>query len=284
MVVPVFHLESSNTIKFLIENPCDAPWMLYVETLLPALGTATLSLLSFGMDDVVRGAFRPRVKRSGRHRRRGRKGKKIRFSIPELGNAIGSDIMVEKTFPTRQVSQGTRHLWIIDGVLQRVLWYWLIYDVLDEGLYQWSSLIMKSTFCQSKFAQRLYAQGNGGGLLGILSWQALLCPTITYITSGITWTTSTGRIPAGTFLLIATVFAINSGTLDQTVEIRIIQQPPGPDPIAQGDPEFIEPGFGAKLLCAGYLKGPARFTIQWRNDRGGTSGIYAGVFALQVGF
>ena len=279
-----YHAATPNTIKLIVENRCDAPWALYVETLLPATGAAVLSILSFGMDDVVRGAFRPRAKRSARHRRRGKKGRKFNFRIPELGNMMGSTIMVDKAFPIREVHKGVKHLWIVDGITQRALWWWLVYDVVDEFHYEWSSLIMQSEFCQDKLAQRLFAQGTGGGLLGILSWQALLCPTITYITSGMTWNVSTGRVPAGKFMIIAYVFAINTGTKDQTVKLGIFHDALFTDPIDISEPEFIEVGFSAKLIAAGPLEGPARYTVGWRNDRGGTSGFVSGVFAMQIGF
>ena len=283
MPLPFWHRGPPNMIKTIVENPCDAPWMLYVETLLPAAGKALLTIASFGMDDVVRGAFRPRAKRSSRHRRKGRKGRRVRFNIPEFGNMIGSKIMVVDAFPTRQVSQGVKHLWIVDGVLQKGLWFWLVFDVIDTFLYEWSSLIVQSKFCDARFQQKMNAVGTGGALLGILDWQAMLCPTIKYITSGMTWNVSTGRVPAGKFMIITTVFAINTGFTDQTVQLRISHVPPQAEPIDLSEPLFIQEGFSGKLLAAGVLDGPARYLIEWRNDSGGTSGFFSAVYAIQLG-
>jgi len=272
-----------NAVKLLVDNPCDAPWVVYAETFLPAFGNAVLQLVSFGMDDVVRGAFRPRDKRSLMHRRKGKKGRKLRPRIPEFGNMIGSKIMVEKSFVTREVAQGVKHLWVLDGVIQKGLWYWLIYDVIGDGLYQWSSLIMQSEFCQAKASERLHANGFGGGLLGILDWQALLCPTILYKTNGINWNVSTGSIPAGTYQLIVANSSVNTGPSNNIIQIGIFDDPLFNFPLDVSEPQIAEPGFKMKMVASARVEGPGTFTIGWRNNQGATTGIWAGVFVMQIG-
>ena len=283
MPAPFRFVSPPNSIKFLIDNPCDAPLVIYAETFLPALGEAVLTLVSFGMDDVIRGAFRPRKGRSRMHVRKGRKGKRIRARLPEFGNMIGSTIMVDRSFVQRDLSQGVRHLWVVDAAFQKGLLFWLIYDVIDEGIYAWSSLIMQSEFCQAKLAQRLHANGFGGGLLGILSWQALLCPTILYKTTGITWNVSSGRVPAGKYIVVAASSSFNSGSSNNKIQIGIFRPGGFSNPYAVSEQLVAEPGFKAKLVISATIDGPARFTVAWRNDKGSTAGIWAGTFVSQIG-
>lgn len=146
-------IQKANGIIKFIENPCYAPWTVYIETALPALGTAVLELMDFGLGDVVRGALRPKGLRSGKHgRRRKPRGKHFR-GIPEIGNLIGSMIPGTERARGRHITAGQRHLWLVDGALQRVLWYWLVADITLDFAYNWTSAIQKSEFCQK--------QGNG---------------------------------------------------------------------------------------------------------------------------
>ena len=50
---------SANAVVDYFESDCHPDWHVYVETLFPALGKAVLVLLSFGLDDVLRGYLRP---------------------------------------------------------------------------------------------------------------------------------------------------------------------------------------------------------------------------------
>lgn len=140
-------IDKVNGIINFIENPCFAPWTVYVETALPAAGDALLTLLDFGFDDVVRGFARPRGLRAKPHffrgGRRGRRG----GGIPEIGELIGKAIPGQQQFSRRKVSNGVKHLWLVDGVLQRGLWWWLVADVSVTFAYNWASAIQESAFC-----------------------------------------------------------------------------------------------------------------------------------------
>ena len=74
---PPSWLDQINTVVKFIDNPCDAPWAVYFETALAPAGRALLTLLTFGLDDVIRGFARPKGLRSGRHGRRGKRSSGI---------------------------------------------------------------------------------------------------------------------------------------------------------------------------------------------------------------
>lgn len=181
---PPGFIDKVNGIINFAQNPCNAPWYLYAETALPAAGKAVLTLLDFGFDDVVRGALRPRGLRSHGHTRGRKRGGGGSRGIPEIGELIGSQIPGAETAKGRQVSQGVRHLWIVDGVIQRLLWYWLVVDVTVDFFYNWSSAIMQTEFC-SKIGSGSAAANTGfeGEFLAVANaWTGVVANNVIYET------------------------------------------------------------------------------------------------------
>jgi len=175
-----------NAIVKYFENPCDAPWSIYFETALPAAGEAIMVLLDFGFDDVVRGAFRPKGLRSGRHTRRGRKGGLGKFAIPEIGEMLGAALPGAKAASGRKVTQGVKNLWLFDGVLQRLLWYWLVADVSVSFFYNWTSAIQQSEFCKKQGAGAALASVPAGGICFAVGnfWTSVQTSQVDYATGG----------------------------------------------------------------------------------------------------
>ena len=141
-------IQRINAVKEYIFLPCDPTLGVYVETVFEPAGELLITLLSFGMDDVVRGYARPKnIRKQKRYRgKRPRTvrigGKRVKLEIPELGERIGEAIRPDSVH-NRTVSNGVKNLWVIDGLLQRALWYWLVADAGSEFAYDWSSAIIK---------------------------------------------------------------------------------------------------------------------------------------------
>lgn len=136
-------LEKANAVTKLWHTPCKVPWIIYAETLFPILGNAVMRLFTFGTTDIIRGFARPAAVRTKHHFRRGEKNWRRKKGIPELGNLVGRSIPGQEEFAQRKVSDGVKHLWIIDGFIQRALLYWLIADIVNDAQYIWSSAIME---------------------------------------------------------------------------------------------------------------------------------------------
>lgn len=183
---PPGFIEKVNGIINFAQNPCNAPWYLYAETALPAAGKAILTLLDFGFDDVVRGALRPRGLRSHGHTRGRKRGGGGSRGIPEIGELIGSQIPGAETAKGRQISQGVRHLWIVDGVLQRLLWYWLVVDVTVDFFYNWSTAIMQTEFCSKVGAGSAAADTGfeGTAFATANAWTSPFANNVIYETGG----------------------------------------------------------------------------------------------------
>src|SRR3546814_4056708 len=88
-------IEKVNFIVNFIINSCSYPIVVYVETAKPAVGNLVLSLLAFGMDDIIRGYFKPKGLQSGRHGRKRNRKKIGRSAIHELGAIIGQNLRKE---------------------------------------------------------------------------------------------------------------------------------------------------------------------------------------------
>lgn len=155
-----------NGIIDFFDNPCNAPWTVYLESAREPAGELAITLLTFGWDDVLRGAIRPTNIRSGRHGRRGRRGKGRGGGIPEIGEGIGKRLGKGLGWQKPTFSQGLKSLWLLDGVIQRGLWYWLVVDAGTDFLYGWTSNIQQSEFCQKQFNGTAFLKDFGGHVAG----------------------------------------------------------------------------------------------------------------------
>jgi len=136
-----------NTIIDFFEWSCEGNLIMYVETLLPALGELVLVLIDFDWDDVVRGYLRPYGFVARKSMVFDPRKPKWAWEIPELGEEIGKRIPGARFFKSSRVWSATRALWVIDAVIQRALYYFMIIDVLSEFLYNWSSGILRHEAC-----------------------------------------------------------------------------------------------------------------------------------------
>lgn len=153
-------IERVNYVKDFICDPCEAPFIVYVETFLPAFGELVLEWYGFSLDDIIRGYFRPAGLVSHGHKRRladrkkRRKKNKLIRALDEIigfepGEVIAKNLPLQQNMRFRKISDGVRHLWIIDGIMQRAFYYWMVIDLVTEFAYKWTSLLMKTEYCQA---------------------------------------------------------------------------------------------------------------------------------------
>lgn len=171
-----------NAILKFVEFDCmttDKPyWLIAAETALPALGEAILTLLAFDWDDVARGFLRPYGLRSRRRSRRSgnRKKRRFAFEIPEIGELIGEHLPGAKAMKSSKAMKGLRFLWKIDMALQRILYYWMLFDVGLDFFYHWSTGIMTSTACYHGRHGGLACSSDFLGAYAPADWTPVGCP------------------------------------------------------------------------------------------------------------
>ncbi|MFZ1059429.1 MAG: hypothetical protein WAP47_09590 [Candidatus Rokuibacteriota bacterium] len=119
---------------------------IWFETFRPAAGKAVITLLSFGLDDVARGYFRPK----GVYPRKcmGRRARpRSAVGIPELGEEIGKRLPAADNVKSRSFGATEKNLWLVDGLFQRVLFWVMVADIVTDFTYDWASGIYKATRC-----------------------------------------------------------------------------------------------------------------------------------------
>lgn len=203
--IPGFFGKVQAIVRF-FENPCDAPWFVYMETLNAPLGHMALGLLSFGMDDIVRGYARPKgLNRGNKRDKKGGRGKG-RGGIPEVGEMISEWLPAADQMKNRQVTDGVKHLWVLDGVIQRGLWWWFAADLLTDGLFIWTSLINKSEYCSLDRSRGAAGYGpDAGSAHPISGWVAAGPFDDMYLHDGITINHSTVHVGPGAWGVVAAV-------------------------------------------------------------------------------
>lgn len=184
-------------------NACEAPWYIYIETMLPAALEAFITLMTFGWDDVIRGYWRPRGLRSRRHGRKGRKGRRFPRLFPEIGEEIGKRLPGAEKVKGRKWKAGGVTLWRIDGVAQRILFWWLVVDVTVDFAFNWTSLLYQTEWCKNIALGRFSYQNTLDNVVPMQHWTTIPYDSEDYEQGPPSW----GFIRGNTGSVYATVAA-----------------------------------------------------------------------------
>jgi len=277
--------ETWNAVTLLVQNQCDAPWTVYFETALPALGEAAITLLTFGLDDVARGYFRPKGVRGGFHWRKirnvaGRAPNRFQRGVPEIGEEIGKRLPGAERVRNRVVSDGVRHLWRIDGVLQRGLWYWMVADVTGEFLINWSTGIIESEFCRDAAKSSALYEGSGGGVVAIQGWEPMQANSLVYNRDDLNHFSSGWDLPAGIWFVNGTVQWTNTGNVAHEALLGIFEGEGQDDLITISDGVGVAPNEDGTMSIQATITGPKKISYQWRISQGTASGFDSSHLAI----
>ena len=263
-------------------NPDDLPWAVYAETALPAFLEVWVAIICFDILDVVRFIFKPSGLRSGRHGRRGRKGRNKR-GRKGLGRRLVGKLPVVSLLQSRKVSNGVKNLWIIDGIGQRLLWWWLMADVTSAFVYNWTTMARKT-----ERGQQILSPGNGlsegppSGVLAIQGWQGVIYSSNAYSTKGVSINLGSGVLAAGLYNIVASYTMQNLFPVATVCRLRIIGGPGVPLAVIGSDSAALPGLQQASMVAAGRLQGPGQWQIEARIEFGGGSGIAGDVFVSGI--
>lgn len=151
--------------------PCSTPFWAALKLAPRAATRPLIMLLSFGADDVARGALRPRAVYAQR-KPIGRLGRALSRVFPELGEEIGRRIPRTEIIRGRSIGTPERILWIADGAIQRVGFWLLLADVVTEFSYRWVQLLRAERYCtRPDIRAGIIHSGLFKSHLGPLPWQ-----------------------------------------------------------------------------------------------------------------
>lgn len=158
-----------NQITRVISTPCADKWDVLIETALPAAGNALWLLLVPSPDEILENYLQPYPTKKGRRggrddekkrRRRSRSGKIRRAAalIPDVDDLIANSLPGRQAVAGRNVGFGQRWLFTGIQVTDRVLWWWLVADVLDTFATEWTSGLREARFCSEAWQAVLLAE------------------------------------------------------------------------------------------------------------------------------
>lgn len=164
-------------------DPCDAPITVWIELFWPALRQFILNWFEISVFGVMVAFFRPRYPLKGgraighysRHKKRSRVPKKIQwqgildfdpseFIGHQLGGALG--------LPDRPVGLWQTRFWLIEGVIERVAFWYSVMELSTEFLYTWTSSMAETVYCRARDDAVYMGRQEAWPELPIMGWVA----------------------------------------------------------------------------------------------------------------
>lgn len=170
-----------------LTDMCDAPISVWIEKLWQPLGTLILSWYVIDLKNVFVAYMRPGLfaieGRSGRHWGGGNKGKKrtgFSRAWERLGTVVGwdaSEVLGKELWGAdelraRPLPPGASFLWIFEGVIERLFFYWMVLDLGTEFIYNWMSAVEQTKYCAASRDAIFLGDCGPYPLLGIFGWDA----------------------------------------------------------------------------------------------------------------
>jgi len=287
---PGFFKKVNYVVDFVID-PCHAPLLVYIELAAVPFGDLVLAWLTFGWDDVVRGYFRPtKAMRGARSFRRGKRpvgrGRVIGFlrKVPgigdDVGNWIGKKIPGSKELQGRSISQGQKFVWIVDGLVQRLLLWWLIIDIVSDFFYEWATLIDASEFCQQQQNGSMYYTGPGIAISPHTGWGATGAPIKHWEEGPIDWNITGGFAFSRRWSVLSAYTAMNGSPNPITWETRLVVNYLSGQKIYNSGAITIAPGAEGSTVVIGILQGPVGYTVEQKTIGGAAFGVHQDVWAF----
>lgn len=165
-------------------DPCDAPLTVWAEALWPAFRDALIVWYSVDLVQIIRAMWKPPLMgwrlRGGRHGSRGSRGKP-RTIKEHFKNIVSFDVndWVGKSlnpFADEEMVMllpGEIVFWSGFEVLILVAFEYQIFDLGTQFLYEWTSGVARSKYCQARDDAVLLATAPGYPLQGIFGWDVV---------------------------------------------------------------------------------------------------------------
>ncbi len=243
-------------------NPCDAPLVVYIETMWPAALEAAITAVDFGLADIARCVFRPwgLMKTPGG---RGRRKKR-----PKLIRRIMRKLPLLRLIQDRKIGRNLKWMWIFDTKLQYILLWMLIIDVVSEFLYRWTSGLYCTAPCQmANSAGAALGFSDGDVHLALSGWTAMVWKEIKYAHGGAGIHLGGGSADNGKYQICCgtTAWALTGGELEISMRMRL---PGNPALVDSDGPVIVTTSTPGDLVTAGLMQDPGNFIVEVRSEGG----------------
>lgn len=187
-------IDKANYIVKFIEDPCVAPWTVYVETALEAAGDLVLGYATPSPQDVLRFYVKPRSARSrGKFLRdveeAGEEEEELGL-LPDVNEVIGTLLPFSDRLAESAVHDKISWFWALDGVLERVLWYWFLAEMLEDFLFDWTTALNKTEYCSVDRGGSALVQRDEQFVFFAGIWHAVTPGTVVKSWGGVQGTTN----------------------------------------------------------------------------------------------
>lgn len=275
-------LDQIQFLKFWMLNDCNLPYMMYVETALPIAGEIAIAYLEIDAGGFVKSLLRPKTLRSGRHTRRGPRGKRRRGGIPEPADMLADLLDPDHTLRPRRVGLGTQFLLEFSDLTERVGYALFLADVIEGGII--NSIIGAIEILPSNCPNvaRLHRTMDfgtvGGATPGFVPYNMAHLDYANLMSAGTGFTTQTFQ---GTVAVVWGM-TVRKITIPGTIEVRLQRTSPNPATLASLKTEVLEPGDQQQIVISAKIS-PGD-VIQWQTDvdPGFAQILFADLFAMQI--
>jgi hypothetical protein len=160
---------------------CDAPITVWIECMFVPFEQLVLEWYAIDLKQIIITFFRPKLPyqglRWGRHGSRGRKGKRKLRRNPLTGilefdpnEFLGKLLQGGEEFAERPVGPWAARFWIIEGVIERITFWWFVLEIVSDFLYRWMSAVAETAYCRARDNPVFLGMNSGTISIGILGW------------------------------------------------------------------------------------------------------------------
>lgn len=170
-----------NYITDLWQDPCDAPWTVYVETAFPHALELFVNVATFGgldlysqftgfMEEVVEGVADPGGPNLSRRGLRGARKGRFRNPLMDLPDRVANRSIFSEVLRPLTDNTAGRSFFFLYNFADRAMFQWFIANKAREEFIDWTTALYQTQHCSQAARPRVGAFHQGAGSIPISGW------------------------------------------------------------------------------------------------------------------